>query len=50
MLIDMQKKLYTFYCADCDNAWLELSDITYPVSKCDYCNKEESADECVEDL
>jgi len=37
------KKLCTFYCEDCDNAWLELFDLEGEnherCDKCDFCGK-----------
>lgn len=34
------KKLYRFYCMDCDNAWHELLEDYQNNSNCDYCSKE----------
>jgi NAD-dependent SIR2 family protein deacetylase len=33
------KKLYRFYCIDCDNAWHEILEENESTSNCDYCNK-----------
>jgi len=43
------KKLCRFYCVDCDNAWIELieekQNNTKYHGKCDYCLKEQEAEE-----
>lgn len=33
------KKLFRFYCIDCDNAWHEILNELESNSNCDYCNK-----------
>jgi hypothetical protein len=33
------KKLYRFYCVDCDNAWHEILEEKDNKSDCDYCHK-----------
>ena len=47
-ILNMKKRLYSFYCCDCDNAWTELSASEFPVSKCEYCRKEFSFEEIIE--
>ena len=34
------KKLYRFYCLDCDHAWAEVLPEFTIHAKCEYCNKE----------
>jgi len=38
------KKLYRFYCLDCDNAWMEILGEYSNHSKCEYCSKEIECD------
>lgn len=46
--LNMRKKLYSFYCCDCDNAWMEISGDEFPVSTCEYCRKTFSCEDVVE--
>lgn len=34
------KKLFRFYCLDCDNAWHEILEDCISHASCDYCSKE----------
>ena len=39
------KKLFRFYCIDCDNAWHEILEEYTIHANCDYCNKEIEAED-----
>ena len=39
------KKLFRFYCVDCDNAWMGILEEEDNHSKCEYCSKEQKAEE-----
>jgi hypothetical protein len=39
------KKLYRFYCIDCDNAWHDLVEDYENHAKCDYCLNEIEAEQ-----
>jgi hypothetical protein len=39
------KKLFRFYCLDCDNAWHEILEETESYSHCDFCNKKVKPEE-----
>jgi hypothetical protein len=38
------KKLYRFYCIDCDNAWHEILEEHESHANCDFCLKETEAE------
>jgi len=38
------KKLFRFYCIDCDNAWHEILEENEDHSHCDFCDKEIEAE------
>ena len=43
------KRLFRFYCLDCDNAWHEILEETDSKSHCDFCNKLLEAEEIQDD-
>ena len=43
------KKLFRFYCEDCDNAWHDLLEETEAHSHCDYCQKPADPEELKHD-
>jgi len=38
------KKLFRFYCKDCDHAWHDLLEDYQTQDHCDYCNKDIEAE------
>jgi len=38
------KKLYRFYCLDCDHAWAEVLPEFTVHAKCEYCGKEHATE------
>jgi len=38
------KKLYRFYCLDCDHAWAEVLPEFTVYSKCEYCGSEQETE------
>jgi hypothetical protein len=38
------RKLFRFYCVDCDNAWIEILNADEIHSRCEYCDKLQTAE------
>jgi len=38
------KRLYRFYCVDCDHAWMQVLSEYKVYSMCEYCSKEQAVE------